>query len=149
MQAIGSWGKTLQTERNHLHTHVKALIDKFGRRSLPELQILVLISFVFLGLIRWDEFIKHQSPRHHFSIGHMDIFVEKRKNDEFREGFWGVIANIWYQDKIPPDKTPPDKIPRTKSPWTKSPQGQNPPRTKSPWTKSPQYILYLFDSIIF
>ena len=28
-----------------------------------------------------------------FSTDHMAIFVEKRRNDQFREGFWGFVAS--------------------------------------------------------
>ena len=76
-----------------LHTHVKALIDKFGRRSLPELQILVLISVGFFGLFRWDELLNVKVQDITFTIDHMAIFVEKRKKDQFRESFWGFIAS--------------------------------------------------------
>ena len=41
---------TTNRKKPLLHTHVKALIDKFGRGSLAELQILVLISLGFFGL---------------------------------------------------------------------------------------------------
>ena len=84
---------TTNRKKPLLHTHVKALIDKFGRGSLAELQILVLISLGFFGLFRWDELSNMKVQDITFSTDHMAVFVEKRKNDQFREGFWGFIAS--------------------------------------------------------
>ena len=84
---------TTNRKKPLLHTHVKALIDKFGSGSLPELQILVLISLGFIGLFQWDELSNMKVQDITFSTDHMAIFVEKRKNDQFREGFWGFIAS--------------------------------------------------------
>ena len=84
---------TTNRKKPLLHTHVKALIDKFGRGSLPELQILVLISLGFFGLFWWDELSNMKVQDITSSTDHMAIFVEKRKNDQFREGFWGFIAS--------------------------------------------------------
>ena len=72
---------------------MEALIDKFGRGSLAELQILVLISLGFFGLFRWDDLSNMKVQDITFSTDHMAVFVEKQKNDQFREGFWGFIAS--------------------------------------------------------
>ena len=76
-----------------MHTHLKSLIETFGRGSVPELQILPSISLGFFRLFKWDELSNKEVQDIIFSTDHMTIFVEKRKRYQFREGFWGFIAS--------------------------------------------------------
>ena len=62
-----------------MHTHLKALIEKFGRESVPELQILVLISLGFFRLFKWDELSNNEVQDIIFSTDHMIILWENAK----------------------------------------------------------------------
>ena len=93
MQAIGPSENTTSRKKPLLHTHVKDLMDKFGRGFLPDLQILVSTSLGFFRLFRWDELYNMKVQDIIFSTDHMAISVEKRKSDQFREDFWGFIPS--------------------------------------------------------
>ena len=68
------------------------LLARFSHGSLPDLQTLVLITLGFYGLFRWDELSNLKAEDVIFHPDHMAIFVEKRKNDQFREGLKGFTA---------------------------------------------------------
>ena len=70
-----------------LHSHMKMLFARFSHGSLPDLRALVPIPLGFLGIFRWDELSNLKVVDVVFHPDHMAIFVEKRKNDQFREGF--------------------------------------------------------------
>ena len=69
---------TINGNKPLLHTHVKALIDKFGRGSLPYLQILVLISLRFFRLFRRNELSRVKVQDIILPTYHMAIFVGKQ-----------------------------------------------------------------------
>ena len=71
------------------------LLARFSHGLLPDLQTLVLITPGFFGLFRWDELSNLKVEDVVFHPDHMAIFVEKCKNDQFREGFWGFIARTF------------------------------------------------------
>ena len=71
------------------------LLARFRHGSLPDLQTLVLITLGFFGLFRWDELSNLKVEDVISNPDHMAIFVEKRKNDQFREGFWDFIARTY------------------------------------------------------
>ena len=71
------------------------LLARFSLESLPELQTLVLISLGFFGLFRLGELSNLKVEDVVFHPDHMAIFVEKPKNDQFGEGFWGFIARTF------------------------------------------------------
>ena len=61
---------------------------------LPDLQTLVLITLGFFRLFRYNELSNLKVEDVVFHPDHMAILVEKCKNDQFRESFWGFIAGI-------------------------------------------------------
>ena len=86
---------TANRKKPLLHSHMKLLLARFSHGSLPDLQTLVLITLGFFGLFRWDELSNLKVEDVVFHPNYMVLFVEKRKNDQFREGFWGFIARTF------------------------------------------------------
>ena len=86
---------TVNRKKPLLHSHMNLLLTRFSHGSLPDLQTLVLITQGFFGLFRWDELSNLKVKDVVFHPDHIAIFVEKRKNDQFREGFWGFIARTF------------------------------------------------------
>ena len=72
--------------------HLKALQDKFAFASLDQLQIVTLGTLGFAGFLRWDNLSQIKTCDIDFHRGFIKIFLEKRKNDQFREGSWIYIA---------------------------------------------------------
>ena len=72
--------------------HLKALQDKFGYASLDQLQTVTLATLGFAGFLRWDDLSQIKACDIEFHQGFIKIFLEKRKNDQFREGSWIYIA---------------------------------------------------------
>ena len=87
--------RTVNRKKPLLHSHMKMLLARFSHGSLPDLQTLVLIPLGFFGLFRWDELSHLKVEDVVFHPDHMAIFVRKRKNDQFRKGFWGFIARTF------------------------------------------------------
>ena len=78
---------TVNRKKPLLHSHMNLLLARFSHGSLPELQTLVLITLGFFGFFRWDELSNLKVEDVIFNPDHMAIFVEKHKNNQFREGF--------------------------------------------------------------
>ena len=74
-----------------LRSHLKMLIEKYKFASLDFLQILTLITLGFVGFLRWDDLINLNISDLSFHDNHFAIFLEERKNDQFREGSWIFI----------------------------------------------------------
>ena len=72
--------------------HLKALQDKFAFASLDQLQIVTVATLGFAGFLRWDDLSRIKTCDIDFHQGFIEIFLEKRKNDQFREGSWIYIA---------------------------------------------------------
>ena len=68
------------------------LQDKFAHNNLAELQIVTLITLGFVGFFQWDELSALMCSDLKFYTNYMVVFLEKRKNDQFREGSWAYIA---------------------------------------------------------
>ena len=68
------------------------LLARSSHGPLPDLQTPVLISPRFCGLFGWDELSNLKVEDVNFHPDHIAIFVEKRNNDQFREGFGDFIA---------------------------------------------------------
>ena len=66
--------------------HVRALVLKYGNSNLPDLQIVTLITLRFVGFFRWDDLSQLKFSDLFFYPDHLAVFLEKRKNDQFREG---------------------------------------------------------------
>ena len=72
--------------------HLKALQEKFAFASLDQLQIVTLATLGFAGFLRWDDLSQIKICDIEFHRGFIKIFLEKRKNDQFREGSRIYIA---------------------------------------------------------
>ena len=85
---------TVNRKKPLLHSHMKMLLARFSHGSLPDLQILVLITLGCFRLFRWDQLSNLKVEDVVFHPDHTAIFV-KHKNDQLREGFWGFIARTF------------------------------------------------------
>ena len=65
---------------------------KYGNSDLPDLQIVTLITLGFVGFFRWDDLSELKFSDLFFYLDHLVDFLEKWKNDQFREGSWAYIA---------------------------------------------------------
>ena len=70
----------------------RALVHKYIDASLPDLQIVTLTTLGFFGFLRWDDLSQLRFSDLFFYHDHLALFLEKRKNDQFREGSWIYIA---------------------------------------------------------
>ena len=68
--------------------HVRALVHKYIDASLPDLQIVTLITLGSFGFLCWDNLSQLRLSDLFFYHDHLVLFLEKRKNDQFREGSW-------------------------------------------------------------
>jgi len=60
--------------------------------DLDTLQTLCLIVLGFSGFLRWDDLSQLHADDITFCNSYVALFLEKRKNDQFREGHWSCIA---------------------------------------------------------
>ena len=72
--------------------HVKKLVNKFGVGDLSNLQITCLVALGFSGFLRWDDLSRLRKEDFSFQEECMRVFLHKRKNDQYREGSWILIA---------------------------------------------------------
>ncbi|XP_065198970.1 uncharacterized protein LOC135830672 [Sycon ciliatum] len=56
------------------------------RLSLMHLQMLALITLGFRGFMRWDDMSRLKVTNIEVNSQHMTVFLDSRKNDQFREG---------------------------------------------------------------
>ena len=73
---------------------VRALVLKYGNSDFPDLQIVTLITPGFLGFFRWDDRSQLKFSDPFFYPDHLAVFLEKRKNDQFREGLMGLHCSV-------------------------------------------------------
>ena len=86
-------GTKLKNPRRWLEVkNVKKLIDKFESGDLSNLQTMCLVVLGFSGSLRWDDLSRLKRQDLEFERGYMRVFLEKRKNDQYREGSWILIA---------------------------------------------------------
>ena len=74
--------------------HVRALVIKYGNSNLPDLQIVTLITLGFVGFFRWDDLSQLKFSDLFFYPDHLAVFLEKRKNDQFREGYTAASRSL-------------------------------------------------------
>lgn len=80
------------------NVHVTAIVQRLEKGALGELQMAAMISLGFYGFLRWDD-LSRITPEHLvFASTHLIVHLEKRKNDQFREGTQVLIARA---DKAP------------------------------------------------
>ena len=68
--------------------------------SLQDLQTLTLLTVGFAGLLRWDDLSHIHVDEIEFRETYMAVFLEKRKNDQFRHGHW-VLISRWSGELCP------------------------------------------------
>ena len=71
---------------------VQALVTRLERGTVAYLQLAALLSLGFFGFLRWDDLHHLTVDSLHFRESHVAIFLQKRKNDQFREGSWVFVA---------------------------------------------------------
>ncbi|CAH3103420.1 unnamed protein product, partial [Porites lobata] len=76
--------------------HVRALIRSYGhpRASLPNLQMVSLVALGFCAFLRWSELHDLRTCDLRFCATHMSIFLDRRKNDQFRQGSVVKVARL-------------------------------------------------------
>lgn len=72
---------------------VRKLVLRLEHGNLAELQLATLIALGFFGFLRWDDLNNLTVDSIHFEESHIALFLEKRKNDQFREGSWVFISS--------------------------------------------------------
>ena len=75
--------------------HLRLLFDKFAFATLDRIQILTLISLGFTGFLRWDDLSRIKLCDISFHESFVAIFLEQRKNDQYREGSWVYISKSY------------------------------------------------------
>ena len=78
-------GQKLVSRKQPLEaTNVKKIMEKIDNGDLGQLQIAALITMGFCAFLKQDIV---------FDEDHMKIFLEKRKNDQYWEGSWILVAH--------------------------------------------------------
>ena len=72
--------------------HIKKLFERYSERSFKNLQILCLIVLGFFAFLRWDDLSQLRASDIHLRGDHAAVFLEKTKNDQYREGSWDLVA---------------------------------------------------------
>ena len=87
------------TRKNPLTiAQVTGMVTRSEKGSLADLQVAAMIALGFYGFLRWDD-LSRITPEHLvFAPTHLAVCLEKRKNDQFREGSQVVISRA---DKAP------------------------------------------------
>ena len=75
--------------------HLRLLFDKFAFATLDKIQILTLISLGFTGFLRWNDLSRIKLCDISFHESFVAIFLEQRKNDQYREGSWVYISKSY------------------------------------------------------
>ena len=85
--------KKKQTIESH---HVRTLIQSHGhlRASLPDLQMVSLITLGFCAFLRWSELCALRACDLEFCSSHMSVVLHSRKNDQFRQGSVVKVARL-------------------------------------------------------
>ena len=71
----------------------RQLLQRFAHptASLYDLQMAVLVALGFSAFLRWDELSRMVAGDIYIQPKYLAIFIESRKNDQFREGHWVFI----------------------------------------------------------
>ena len=71
---------------------VASILKRLQDGSLADLQVAALFALGFFGFLRWDDLSRLTPANLVFAPTHLTVFLEKRKNDQFREGSQVLIA---------------------------------------------------------
>ena len=72
--------------------YIRKLFERYSEGSLDKLQILCLIVLGFFAFLRWDDLSQWRVSDIHLRSDHAAVFLEKRKNDQYREGSKVLVA---------------------------------------------------------
>lgn len=87
-------GRPAAKKENLRGCHVRSIVDMFGHPGarVTDLQIAVLVVLGFAGFLRWNDLQGIRMEDITFSVPHMEILLQKRKNDQHRNGNVITIA---------------------------------------------------------
>ena len=71
---------------------VQNILRRLEGGTLADLQVAAMVALGFYGFLRWDDLSRITPSSLVFSPTHVSIFLEKRKNDQFRAGSHILIA---------------------------------------------------------
>eukprot|EP00117_Sycon_ciliatum_P027704 scpid40646/ scgid22450/ len=71
---------------------LKKLKVSLSTGKLQDLQTLTLVTLGFAGFLRWDDLAHVRIDALSIHRDYMAVFLECRKNDQFREGSWVFIS---------------------------------------------------------
>ena len=69
--------------------HIKTIIGKFASGDLSNLKTVCLVVLGFSGFLHWERLRRKDLE---FEREYMTVFLERGKNDQYREGSWILIA---------------------------------------------------------
>ena len=95
MQHIEFWASPHKLQTSFRKTSFRLLFDKFAFATLDKIQILTLISLGFTGFLRWDDLSRIKLCDISFHESFVAIFLEQRKNEQYREGSWVYISKSY------------------------------------------------------
>lgn len=71
---------------------VKRVISRLEKSDLAGIQVAALFALGFFGFLRWDDLSRLTVDNLQFADSHLALFLVQRKNDQFRDGSWVLIA---------------------------------------------------------
>jgi len=71
---------------------VTSILNRLRKGSIADLQVAALFALGFFGFLRWDDLSRLTPENLVFAPTHLAVNLEKRKNDQFREGSQILIA---------------------------------------------------------
>ena len=77
---------------------VKQMVSYLRKGDLQKLQIACMLALGFSGFMRWDDLSNIYVDWIEVLPTHGDIFLYKRKNDQFRQGSWVKLARTGSAD---------------------------------------------------
>ena len=70
------------------------VVSRLEKGSVADIQLAVLFSLGYFGFLHWDDLHYLKVGSLHFEESHVAIFLEKWKNDLFREVSWVFLAHF-------------------------------------------------------
>ena len=80
-----------------LASYVRKLFDLWRwspESSLHSIMKLTAVALCFAGFLRFSDMMTIQWPEIRFLPTHMELFLERSKTDQYREGRWVLIARV-------------------------------------------------------
>ena len=77
-----------------LPTHIEKIVSQSDLSDLQELRVVCVILLSYAGFLRFNEVSSIRSEHLSFSSTHLEIFLPKAKNDQFRQGQTVFITRL-------------------------------------------------------